>query len=103
MRDITLDANAPRASLPFVELHVIDGLALSVFSSLRSSSRLSVGSHHHARRDCRLAGSFLHSFVGAGVNLRKGNHISIRIVPLHWVVLAVKLTAGFPVLRVTFG
>ncbi len=58
-----------RASLLFVEHHVVDSLALTVFSSLGGDPRLSVGRDHDVRRDGGLTTLLGHHFVGAGVDL----------------------------------
>jgi hypothetical protein len=58
-----------RASLLFVEHHVVDSLALTVFSSLGGDPRLSVGRDHDVRREGGLTTLLGHHFVGAGVDL----------------------------------
>ncbi len=58
-----------RVSLLFVEHHVVDSLALTVFSSLGGDPRLSVGRDHDVRRGSGLTTLLGHHFVGAGVDL----------------------------------
>jgi hypothetical protein len=60
---------AARASLLFVEHGVVDGLALTVFSSIGGDPRLSVGRDHDVPRERRFAALLLHDFVRASVGL----------------------------------
>ena len=61
------DRIAVRASLLFVEHGVVDGLALTVFSSIGGDPRLSVGPHHDMPGERGFATLLLDDFVRASV------------------------------------